>query len=360
MNQAVDLSPHARQVVAALALGTGLLTNVAIFFSAPALAANRVPPALNPPPPAIQVGNRKAVRAPAPAPARAEEQVLVQASKPIVSTAAQWQKWDDYISIKAGQDQIPLTLSFENGGGLTRFEDLRIRLAGRPLASIRDFRGSQKLALNLTGAVGVGDSLLTIQGYGQPGARLSWKLTTPKPVATAVNPSSFGLNDKVVVQGKNFADKPAGNKVTIGGKAVTVATAKKDRLELRLPNDLPGGKQDLIVTVGSIRCAPLKVTVKVAPEVSSVNFVCTAPGQPVVIYGKGFSTTASENEVTFGGVQATITSATADSISCNVPDLDAPLWYVPIKVKTNGMESKGNVTINIDQRVIPNDGLPQL
>src|SRR5262249_15989896 len=161
-----------------------------------------------------------------------------------------------------------------------------------------------------------------------------------------VNPNAFSLTDKVIVQGKNFAERANGNLVTIGGKPVSVASAKRDSLELKLSKDIPGGKQDLIVTVGTVKSPPFKVTVKGVPEVSSVNFVSTASGQPVVVYGKGFSTNAADNQIFFGGVQAQITSVSSDSISCVVPEMDMPQWYVPITVKTNGVDSTGTVTIN--------------
>jgi len=364
MNQAVDLCQRKRRFVAVLALSVALLSSTISTSERPAQAANPTPSPFYRPPTPVVVTSKKGAKPPGQTTARAkDENLILQSSKPIVSTAQQWQKWDDYINMKSEQEHIPLTLTFENGGGgAMRFDDLRIRLAGRPLASIRDFKGSSLLNLNLTEAIGVGDSLLTVQGYGQPGSRLAWKLTTPKPVATGVNPNTFGLADKVTVQGKNFAERAAADKVTIGGKPVTVVSAKKDQLILKLGTDVPGGKQDLIVMVGNYRCPAIKVTVKAQPEVSSVNFLNTAPGQPIVVYGHGFSTTASDNEVLIGGVSAQITSVTSDSISCNVPDsFDAqcPQWYVPIVVKTNGVESKGTVTLNISQRVIPNEGIPE-
>jgi hypothetical protein len=368
MSQRVDFYPCARQLLAALAFSIGLLTEVMISSQLPTCAANSAggPGAttLNRPPAPVTVSDNRSAKPLAPAApsakTREDEIVVLQSSKALTAAAPQWQKWDDYITIKPGQEHMPLTLTFENGsGGSTPFEDLRIRLAGKPLASIRDFKGLPTLNLNLTDAIGVGDSLITIQGYGKPGARLAWKLTTPKVYVTGVKPDSFGLTDKVVVQGRNFVERPSVDRVTIGNKPVTVVSAKKTELTLKLPSDLPGGKQDLIVTVGTIRSNPFKVTVKSPPEVTAVNFISTCPGQPIVVYGKGFSTTASENEVMIGGVQAPISSASATSISCTVPDLPFPQWYVPITVKTNGMDSKGTVTINLQQRVIENDGVPE-
>jgi len=307
-----------------------------------------------------QFANSRPAPAAQPA-AKANDEQVLQKSKDIVSANTQWQTFSDYISIKPGQDQIPLQLTFINGVNTpARFQDLRIRLAGRPLATIKDFKGQPSLSLNLTGAVGVGDSLMNIQAFGPVGARLSWKLTTFKIVVTNVTPAAFALTDKVTVQGRNFSERPNVTQVFIGQKSIPIVSVKSDQIQLKPPNDLLGGKADLVVTVGSLRSNPFKVTVKAPPTVESVDFVSTAPSQPITISGKGFSPNASENQVFIGGVPATITSATATSISCAVPEnIDCPAWYVPITVKTNGLDSKGEVTINIQQRVIPNEGTPE-
>jgi|ERR1700733_4854144 hypothetical protein len=99
---------------------------------------------------------------------------------------------------------------------------------------------------------------------------------------------------------------------------------------------------------------------KVAPQITRVDHVATAPGHPVVISGTGFSKTASENVVTFGKTKAHVTGATETKITCIVPHMHFPTWHVPITVTTNGVPSKEKVTINIDIRVIPNDGHKQL
>ena len=362
MNQTVDSYTTEQR----FACSVGFLIGMASWLPLSVLAANSYGYSgkLPPPPPNVTVTMGQAARpiagASAKAPKAKEEIVVLQSSKPIVVSTTQWQKWDDYLAIKPASAHVPLTLTFENGpGGTPRFVDLKIWLARRLLATMRNFNGLPTLNLNLTNAIGAGDTLLSIQGYGVDSAQLRWKLTTPKAVVTSVNPSTFGLADKVHVLGKNFVERAGVNQVTIGNKAVTVINAKKDQLDLKLPADLPGGKQDLVVTVGTIRCAPLKVTVKVAPEVTSINYVSTAPGQEVVVFGKGFSTTASENQISFGGVPASIVSVTADSITCIVPDMPFPQWGVPITVKTNSVESKGDVTVNLQLRVIPNEGIPE-
>ena len=54
-------------------------------------------------------------------------------------------------------------------------------------------------------------------------------------------------------------------------------------------------------------------------------------GAAVTIYGTGFSTTASQNTVTFNGVAATVTAATTTKISTSVP---AGATTGPISVTT--------------------------
>jgi hypothetical protein len=168
----------------------------------------------------------------------------------------------------------------------------------------------------------------------------------------------------VTVVGKGFPSNPASVKVTIGKQAVPVSGATATQLTLRspLPDNLEGGKQDMVVAVGSKK-ATFKVTVKIAPVVSSCDYVATAPGQPVTISGKNFSANAAENVVTIAGETCQITSASPTSLTVIVPmsvGTGLPVWNAPIKVKTNDVESTGDVSVNVGQRVIPNDGAPQL
>jgi hypothetical protein len=247
-----------------------------------------------------------------------------------------------------------LYITFINGTGSgIKFRDLRIALAGKPLATIKDLSQGTSLTRNLTGALGVGNSLLTIQAFGPAGAKLTWKFTAPKIIVTKVTPNSFGPNDKVAVDGQNFSDRPNVTQVYINGKPATIITAHYMRLEFKPPAGLPGGKANLVVGVGTFRSAPVSVTIKAAAEVDGVNMISTAPGQPLVISGKGFSPVTSENEVTIGGYAAQVVSSSPTSINCIIPlglDSISPVWDLPIKVKVNAVEakdpdSKGKITI---------------
>ena len=288
-----------------------------------------------------------------------EAEQLVLQSRDISSFGPQWQVFSDYLTVPKGSGDMPLSLVVINGSGSgIPFQDLRIGLAGKSLATVKDFKGQPlTLTKKLTGALGVGDSLLTVQAYGPMGAKLKWKFVTRKIIATKVNPSSFGPTDKVIIEGRNFSDKISGNQVLIGDKTATIVSAKSTSLEIKPPTGLLSGKANLVVVVGTRKSAPLSVTIKGAPEIDSIGNISTAPGQPLVITGKGFSPIASENQVMFGSYSAQVTSCTPTSIECIVPlalDSVSPVWDVPIKVKTNGMSSTDpqNVSkINIQLRV---------
>jgi hypothetical protein len=145
----------------------------------------------------------------------------------------------------------------------------------------------------------------------------------------------------------------------VGKIAVTPRFSAKD-LVINVPKEAQGGKTTIVVEIGGIASKPFDFLVKFAPEVTSVDLISSPPGQPLTITGKGFSPVRGENQVMIGGMAANIVSESATSITCIVPELQYPVWNVPVVVKSGGVESKKNGTLNLNVRVIPNDGVPQL
>ncbi len=284
------------------------------------------------------------------------EQVVLQ-SRDISSYGPVWQSFSDYLTVPKGCEKAPFFLTFINGSASgPHFQDLRIKLAGKSLATIKDFNKQGKLTRNLTGAIGVGDSLLIVQAYGPAGAQFNWQFTTPKVEVTGVTPKEVALNSTITISGKNFSEQSSVNQVYFDKATGTVISATKYQLQVKVPSAILGGKADLVVAVGPSRSKPFKITVKSAPKINAVNMISTAPGQPLTITGEGFSTSSAENQVYFGDTPAQIVSCTPTSITCivPVPSTDYPVWGLPVKVKTNGVDStdpehKG--TINIQSRV---------
>ena len=91
-----------------------------------------------------------------------------------------------------------------------------------------------------------------------------------------------------------------------------------------------------------------------APIVNHIDMISAPPGTSITIEGSGFSNNPHENEVTFGGVPAPVSSATSNSITCVVPEMYYPQWNVPVVVKTRGVSSNDSVKIRIQSKLIPN------
>ena len=289
-----------------------------------------------------------------------DEVVLLQesgAKKYVSAKNKQWQTFDNYINLKPGQESMPLTMTVTN----ENYTGINMLLNGQKLATDKDFKGPT-LRMQMTGALAGGDNKLTIQAFGPVGANLTWRLTTLKPVISAIKPLTGAGEDDITITGKNFAKIASANTVMVGTKVATIksgtSTSGKE-IVFNLPKDMISGKTTITVSVGGILSKAVEFTVKAAPEVTGVDLISAPPGQAMTITGKGFSATQADNLVTIGGVPAPISSCNATSITITVPEMFYPQWHLPIVVKTGGIESKGNVQINIQMRVIPNDGVPE-
>lgn len=288
-----------------------------------------------------------------------DETAVLQESKPLVTRAGAWQSWHDSLHLKPGQEKLPLVLTFVNGAdGRAKFTDLRVELARKPFTSLQEFAGADSKSFDLTGRITQGNTPLVVQGFGPSGARLVWKLTTRKPVITSVIPNPIRLVDNVRIQGKNFPEKSADMTVLFGTTAAKILSAKTSEAEVEVPHHLRGGHHDLKIVVHAVKSNSVKVKVKARPEIKEVNLLAAPPEQPLVITGNGFSNNPSRNIVKFGSIKAHIIEANESSITCLIPDMHFPQWYVPIKVITDGMPSKENIYIHVDVRVIPNEGIP--
>ncbi|TAG97729.1 MAG: hypothetical protein EAZ17_09540 [Sphingobacteriales bacterium] len=97
--------------------------------------------------------------------------------------------------------------------------------------------------------------------------------------------------------------------------------------------DLDGdGKPDLAVTNNGIGVNTVSVFRNadiVVPTITSFTPLSAKPGDAVTITGTGFNTTSANNIVFFGATRATLTAATATSITTTVP---VGATYAPITV----------------------------
>jgi hypothetical protein len=296
------------------------------------------------------------VRDPSPAD---DKLAVLQESKPLVTRAGAWHTWNDALHIRPGQEKHRLRLTLLNGvDARPKFSDLRVQLARKPFATIKDFEGADSVSFDLTDKLTPGNTAITVEGFGPSGGRLQWKLFVQRPSITGVKPNPASEADDIKVEGVNFSEQVNQVKVLVGSKQAKLLSAAGTELTLKLPPHLPGGNQELVVTVKAVQSKPFTLAVKSGPRITWVDFVASSPGQPISLSGSGFSPVASENIVTFGNIKARVVSASESRITCIIPEMRFPQWHVPIVVTTNGLRSKDKASINVDLLVIPNEGIP--
>lgn len=282
-----------------------------------------------------------------------ERLVVVHESRPHVARAGVWQTYRDHIHLKPGQERKQLLLTFTNGAdGRPKMTDLRITLAGKPFATIKDFDEAGKLSRSLNGVIGAGDTVLTSEVFGPSGARLVWTLLSEKPTVTSVQPNPYGRDDILTIQGTNFTDNKHSLKVTLAGKTAVVVAAAATQLKIKVPSHIPAGDQDLVVTVDSTDSNAVKI--KARPNIYWNDITSQSPLQPVTILGRGFSKNLADNVVMVGSHKAHVTAATDTSITFIVPEMYFPQHGLPLSVITNGVPADGQLFIDVDIKVVTN------
>lgn len=290
-----------------------------------------------------------------------EGMYLLQESKPHVTRTGAWQSWGDRIELKAGQEELPLRIDFLNGvEGRPRVNRLKVELERAPLISLDDFNKHASFSVDLTGKLQRGYSSLNVRGEGQSGARMMWRLFIRGPVISGVEPSLVWPGDEVKIEGKNFSDRQDRELVMawIGQKRVRPTSNDAGTVRFKVPGNIAGGRQEIRVEVASVKSEPFGIKVRSNPVINRVNMLASPPRHPVTLEGIGFSPVASENIVNVGNFRANVTSASDSHITFIIPEMRFPHWHVPIHVRSHGMPARGRAFINVDERVIPNEGIP--
>ena len=249
-----------------------------------------------------------------------KDEVQVVCESPAqVNRTGKWQHFENWITLKQNQDQlVPLTLQVTNGDGGAAYSAVKLMLSGRPLATDKDFK-SNALSMSMVGALGVGQNQLIIDGYGPVGARISWKVTTLKASLASVTPTSTAPTKEITLNGKNFSSKASLDQVMVGDKPATIKSASGKQIVALVPEGVSGEQLVSVAVAGFPPTKGIKITVQAAPEVTGIDMISAPPGNALTITGKGFSTKGGENQVLINGVQATITSVSATSISIVIP-----------------------------------------
>lgn len=140
---------------------------------------------------------------------------------------------------------------------------------------------------------------------------------------------------------------------TIHGAAITFSVTNASVASISsdgLAAALAVGTTQVIATSGTR--ADTSTFVVLPPPAGAVTVASTAPtvlleGQAATIQGTGFSPTPSDNVVTVGGLAATVTAATATTLSVTVPSADClPPRRAPVSVTVGGKSASLTVGVS--------------
>lgn len=160
---------------------------------------------------------------------------------------------------------------------------------------------------------------------------------TLSPTITGFTPASGVVGTTVIITGTNFSATAASNTVTFNGTTATVSAATDTQLTVTVPTGATTGK--IVVTVNSITVtssSDFTVTTATSsnPTITSFTPASGVVGATVTITGTNFSTTTTNNTVTFNGVAATVTAATATQLTVTVPT-GATTGKITVSVNTS-------------------------
>lgn len=145
-----------------------------------------------------------------------------------------------------------------------------------------------------------------------------------QPTITSFNPSSGGAGTIVTVYGRGFNAAPGSTTVTVSGVPANVVYVAP-----RL--DTPGYSVMAFICPPAFSTGKIQIATPIGTASSAANFTTNVPvltslstatgsvGTTVTLTGSNFDLNASNDIVRFNGMLAPVTSATATTLTCQVP-----------------------------------------
>ncbi|MEV5951012.1 RHS repeat-associated core domain-containing protein [Streptomyces sp. NPDC051993] len=149
---------------------------------------------------------------------------------------------------------------------------------------------------------------------------------------------------RVTLSGTGFSTAAASNAVSFGGTAATVVSATATRLVVTVPAGAKAGAVSVTVAGASAQSVEAFALATPAPVVSSFAPTSAVAGAQVVISGSGFAATATDNVVRFNGRVARVVSASATSLTVEVPP-GAADGLIEVATRDGRGASAGNFSV---------------
>jgi RHS repeat-associated protein len=134
------------------------------------------------------------------------------------------------------------------------------------------------------------------------------------------DPDSGPVGSSVTIYGTGFSSTPSQDSVSFNGVAATVTSASATTLEVTVPAGATTGPISITTPAGSATSASsFTVAASKQPSISGFSPTIGTPGTSVTINGSNFDARIVNDVVTFNGLRADLSSASATTISATVP-----------------------------------------
>jgi IPT/TIG domain-containing protein len=211
----------------------------------------------------------------------------------------------------------------------TRFEataaENAVTIGGKPAT----VTGGGTTSLTVTTPEGSAGSADVVVTRKSDGSRVTdekgFAYFEPALTIKAIEPSSGSTAGKtlVTIEGTGFVAIPAENTVTIGGNAANVTAASATSLTVATPKGIAGEATVMVTRKSDGASATVEkgFTYVAPPTIASIAPASgsTAGGLSVTIKGTGFDAAPAKDKVTIGGGAATVTAASATSLTVTTP-----------------------------------------
>lgn len=224
-----------------------------------------------------------------------------------------------------------ITWSTSNGTVATVSSTGLVRAAGNGNAQIRAHAGALASQPSQVTVAQVATAIVLVSGNGQ----------FAEPSTALAAPLVVQVNDQL---GSPVPGRTVEFVVTAGGGSATpgsVATGVDGRAQTVWTLGSSLGSQTLEVRSGTLTGSPIAFSATATNlRLTAVQPDTLVEGQSATLAGDGFSTTPAENTVLIGGVAATVTSASATTLTVTVPAyICQPPRTVNVQVSLSGIAS---------------------
>ena len=179
---------------------------------------------------------------------------------------------------------------------------------------------------------GTGPVIVKVNGQTATGPVFTYQ------AISAISPLTGGAGTIVTITGTGFNSVSAQNIVAVNGIAAIVTSASGTSITATLQAGVSTGP--VSVSINGERTIGPVFTVVPAPLIASVSPTSGLAGVQVIINGNYFSSVLAENQVTFNGTPAVISSASVNKLVVNAP---ANVTTGKIVVATNQQSTNGPV-----------------